>query len=138
MAMHAAVVLCAADDADGLATLARSCAGREDRTHVDVVAPLTRALLRLVRGDASGCADALAELEPRLWRVGGSDAQREVVEETRLCALVRAGRCAEALALVDRRLDRRRCRRDEWFQAQAQVTEIWPPETDTFFDASGA
>ena len=138
MAMHAAVVLCAADDADGLVTLARSCAARDDTTHVEVVAPLASALLRLVRGDASGCADALAELQPRLWRVGGSDAQREIVEETRLCALLRAGRCAEALALVDQRLDRRHCRRDEWFQTQAQLTEIWPPDTETFFDANGA
>ena len=48
-------------------------------------------------GDPSGAADAIAAVEPRLWRVGGSDAQREVVEETRICALVRAGRYAEAL-----------------------------------------
>ena len=68
--------------------------------------------------------------------MGGSDAQREVVEETRICALVKAGRLDEALAVIDRRLDRRRCRRDEWFQAQAQLTEIWSPSTDTFFSAS--
>ena len=138
MAMHAAVVLCAAGDAAGLTALERSCARRDDPVHREVVAPLAAALARLVRGDASGCADALAGLATGLWQVGGSDAQREVVEETRLCALVRAGRCAEALAIVDRRLDRRRCRRDEWFAAQAQLTEIWPPDTDTFFGASGA
>src|SRR4051794_34195962 len=137
MAMHAAVVLCAAGDVGGLRALERSCARRDEPAHTEVVAPLAAALVRLVLGDASGCADTLATLEPRLWQVGGSDAQREVVEETRLCALVRAGRCAEALALVDRRLDRRRCRRDELFGAQAQLTEIWPPETETFFGASG-
>lgn len=137
IAMHAAVVLCAAGDVAGLRALERSCARRDQPAHTEVVAPLAAALVRLVLGDASGCADTLATLEPRLWQVGGSDAQREVVEETRLCALVRAGRCAEALALVDRRLDRRRCRRDEWFGAQAQLTEIWPPETETFFGASG-
>ena len=26
--------------------------------------------------------------------------------------------------------------RDEWFQAQAQLTEIWSPSTETFFSAS--
>ncbi len=123
VAMHAAVVLCLAEDADGLRRLAASCASRADSTHVEVVAPLALALRRLVRGDASGCADDLARLSPQLWRLGGSDAQREVVEETRICALIRAGRYDEALVLIDRRLDRRPCRRDQWFQAQAQPIE---------------
>jgi hypothetical protein len=120
MAMHAAVALCAADDADGLATLSRSCARSSDRTQVEVTAPLASALRRLVLGDASGAADAISRIQPTLWRVGGSNAQREVVEETRICALLRAGRHPEALRLVDRRLDRRRCRRDEWFLEAAQ------------------
>lgn len=137
VAMHAAVALCAAEDADGLASLAHWCAGRPEPAHVEVTAPLARALRRLVLGDPSGAADALAAVQPVLWRVGGSDAQREVVEETRICALIRAGRYADALVLVDRRLDRRRCRRDEWLQAQAQLTEIWSPSTVTFLDASG-
>ena len=42
-----------------------------------------------------------------LVRVGGSAAQREVVEETLLLALVHDGRADQALALLDRRLDRR-------------------------------
>ena len=113
MAMHAAVALCAAEDADGLATLARCCAARDDRVHVEVAAPLAQALRRLVLGESSAAADAIAAVEPQVWRVGGSDAQREVVEETRICALVRAGRHAEALEVIDRRLDRRHCRRDD-------------------------
>ncbi len=137
MALHAAVALCAAEDADGLATLARSCAGRADATHREVAAPLARALRRLVLGDPSGAADDLAALDRQTWRLGGSDAQREVVEETRICALLRAGRYADALVVIDRRLDRRRCRRDEWFQAEAQLTEIWSPFTETFLAASG-
>jgi hypothetical protein len=136
VALHAAVVLCAAEDTDRLTALARWSEGRADPVHAEVVAPLARALRRLVQGDPSGAADALARLQPALWRVGGSDAQREVVEETRICALVRAGRYAEALVLVDDRLDRRRCRRDEWFQAQAQVTEIWSPSTVAVLGAS--
>jgi pentatricopeptide repeat protein len=141
MALHAAVALCAAEDADGLAALARSCGGRSDPTHAEVTAPLALALRRLVLGQASAAADALAALEPQLWRVGGSDAQREVVEETRICALVRAGRYDEAVRVLDRRLDRRRCRRDEWWRAEAsgpQATVISPPDTETFFAASGA
>jgi hypothetical protein len=126
MALHAAVALCAADDAAGLAALARTCAASADRTFAEVAAPLARALRLLSLGDASGAADALARLQPRVWRLGGSDAQREVVEETRICALLRAGRTAEAVRLVDRRLDRRRCRRDEWFRAVARPGATLP------------
>jgi hypothetical protein len=126
MAMHAAVALCAAEDAAGLATLARSCEGRSDPVHVEVAAPLARSLRRMVLGDAGGAADDLAALAPVLWRVGGSDAQREVVEETRICALLRTGRYDDALIVIDRRLDRRHCRRDEsmrWFAgAEARLT----------------
>jgi hypothetical protein len=124
MAMHAAVALCAAEDAAGLETLAASSASRRDLTHVEVVAPLALALRGLVRGDASGCADDLARLLPQVWRVGGSDAQREVVEETLICALLRAERYSEALVIIDRRMDRRRCRRDEWFRAEAEAQLI--------------
>jgi hypothetical protein len=48
------------------------------------------------RGSCSAVADRLAELGPQVWRLGGSDAQREVVEETRIAALLRAGRYDEA------------------------------------------
>jgi len=124
MAMHAAIVLCAAGDAPGLSTLERSCEQRDDGTHREVAAPLARALRRMVRGDPSRAADDLAQVLPTLWRVGGSDAQREVVEETWICALLKAGRHREAVAAVDARLDRRHCRRDEWFRlmGSAEVT----------------
>ena len=122
VALHSAVALCAADDAAGLDLLAGSCEQHPDSTQREVAAPVARALRRLVLGDASGAADALARVQPVLWRVGGSDAQREVVEETRICALVRAGRYDEALSVLDRRLDRRPCRRDEWLRGTAQVT----------------
>jgi len=47
-----------------------------------------------------------------------------VVEETRICALLRAARYDDAIALVDRRLDRRPCRRDEWFRAEATAGTV--------------
>ena len=43
----------------------------------------------------------------RLTPVGGSLAQREIVEDTYLHALVAAGHCEEAVTLLDARLDRR-------------------------------
>lgn len=116
MAMHAAVALCTADDAAGLRQLGTWCASSVDATLREVCAPLASALRLLLRGQPGRCADQLAELEKTVWRVGGSEAQREVVEETRISALLRAGRYDDARDVIDRRLDRRHCRRDEWFR----------------------
>ena len=113
LGMHAAVALLALDDAAGLERLASWTEGHRDRTHAEVVAPLARAMKLMVEGRCSAAADRLAELGPQVWRLGGSDAQREVVEETRIAALLRAGRYDEAREVLDRRLDRRHCRRDE-------------------------
>ncbi|WP_121257210.1 hypothetical protein [Nocardioides ferulae] len=44
---------------------------------------------------------------PRLVTVGGSAAQREVVEETLVLALANSGSVAQAVAILDARLDRR-------------------------------
>ena len=77
----------------------------------------------MAEGRCSAAADRLAELGPQVWRLGGSDAQREVVEETRIAALLRAGRYDEAREVLDRRLDRRHCRRDEdWLARCSPVT----------------
>ena len=52
-------------------------------------------------------ARLLADVLPGLPRVGGSAAQREIVEETLLYCLVSDGQAERALALLDGRLDRR-------------------------------
>jgi hypothetical protein len=127
LGLHAAITLCAAEDAIGLAHLAAHTECHEHPAHRLVTAPLARALRQLVLGRPSACADELARLRPEVWRVGGSEAQREVVEETLLVALLRADRYDEARELLDARLSRRRCcRRDEWFREAAQGTT---PET---------
>jgi hypothetical protein len=66
-----------------------------------------RGLELLVGGRPAAAARALQAVLPVLWRVGGSAAQREVVEDTLLFALIEAGDCAAARALLNRRLDRR-------------------------------
>lgn len=119
--LHAAITLCAADDATGLGRLACWASAHEHPVQRVVIAPLARALRLLVLGQPSAAADALITIRPDVWRAGGSDAQREVVEETLLHALLGAGRYDEARDLVDARLDRRRCRRDEWWQELAQA-----------------
>ena len=57
-------------------------------------------------------ADALAQLQGQTVRLGGSDAQREILEESRIAALLQADRLDEARALLDDRIDRRHSPRD--------------------------
>ncbi|WP_205472380.1 pyridine nucleotide-disulfide oxidoreductase [Nocardioides sp. SYSU D00038] len=112
LALHAAVALLALDDAAGLSALARWAADHDHPVQRGVVAPLARAFGQLQAGRCSAAADALARLEQGVRRLGGSDAQREVVEEARIAALLRAGRWDEARIVLDRRLDRRPSPRD--------------------------
>ncbi len=71
-----------------------------DPVMVEVVAPVSEALRLLVLGQPGRAADGLAAVLPALWRVGGSAAQREVVEDTLLYALIEAGRCEPARRLL--------------------------------------
>ncbi len=123
LAMHAAVVLLATDDRAGLARLATFCDHHDSPTHREVAAPLARALGRLAGGQSGQAADDLAALAPLTWRLGGSDAQREIIEETRIAALLRADRYDEARVLLDARIDRRHSPRDEVWRASASGSE---------------
>ncbi|MBZ5739997.1 pyridine nucleotide-disulfide oxidoreductase [Nocardioides mangrovi] len=112
LALHAAVLHLSLGDRAELADLATWASVHEHRTHREVVAPLARAFGAAAGGRSSAAADQLARLQSRLWRLGGSDAQREVVEEARIAALLRAGRWDEARVMLDARLDRRHSPRD--------------------------
>jgi hypothetical protein len=112
LGLHAAVTLLAIDDLDGLRRLARRCGSHPHPAQREVVAPLADALWTLGSGRASEAADRLAALATQCWRLGGSDAQREIVEETRIAALLRAERYDDARVLLDHRLDRRPSPRD--------------------------
>ncbi|MGO4258562.1 FAD/NAD(P)-binding protein [Marmoricola sp. RAF53] len=106
-AVHAAVALATAGDADRLLRLAGHCRGTGDPTMASVVAPVCEAFAALTAGDHGGAAALLAEVMPRLDEVGGSAAQREVVEETLLYCLRRSGQLAPARDILASRLDRR-------------------------------
>jgi hypothetical protein len=110
LAMHAAVALLATGDVAGLDRLAAWAAEHRNPTHREVVAPLALALGAMGAGRHSTAADALRDLQAR--RLGGSDAQREILVEARIAALVRSGRLDEARLVLDRRLDRRHSPRD--------------------------
>ncbi|MFG2960709.1 FAD/NAD(P)-binding protein [Streptomyces sp. NPDC048291] len=115
-ALHAAVALTAAGDLAALRRLRDHAAGA-DEVQREVVAPLCEAFAALVEERFHEAARGLDALLPVLRRVGGSAAQREVVEETLLYALVSDGRCEAARRLLDARLDRTRAPRDRRLRA---------------------
>jgi hypothetical protein len=111
VAMHAAVALAAAGDCRGLVTLRRAADARGDEVFTATVAPLADALLDLVHGDPGRATDALVALRG-VDRLGGSAAQREIVEDTLVHCAVEAGRVEIAGSVLDGRLDRRSSPRD--------------------------
>ncbi|WP_112239218.1 FAD/NAD(P)-binding protein [Kribbella monticola] len=106
-ALHSAVTLAAADDLAGLDQLRRNAAVHPDPVFRNVVAPLCSGLAAVVGGDWGTALLILEALPSRLRTLGGSAAQRDVVEETLVYALSAAGRGDEAAALLDLRLTRR-------------------------------
>ena len=119
LAMHTAITHLAVGDVGALDELRSWAAGHVHPTMATVVSPLAAALGLMARGEHSAAADRLAALAPSIRRLGGSDAQREVIEDARIAALLRSDRWDDARILLDASLDRRRSPRDTAWRAQA-------------------
>ncbi|MFE5934666.1 FAD/NAD(P)-binding protein [Streptomyces sp. NPDC056470] len=105
-ALHGAVALTAAGDLPALRRLRTHACGA-DPVQREVIAPLCRALEAVLEEQWTTAVEGLRALQPALRRVGGSAAQREIVEETLLYALLEAGQSDAARHLLEERLDRR-------------------------------
>jgi hypothetical protein len=77
-----------------------------------VVPTICRAALAFAAEDYSDCARILEPVAAEVVRIGGSGAQREMVEDMLLLALLRSGEAVKARELLDRRLHRRPSPRD--------------------------
>jgi hypothetical protein len=77
-----------------------------------VVPAICRAALAFAEDDYAGCARILEPVAAEVVRIGGSGAQREMIEDMLLLALMRSGEAAKAGELLDRRLHRRPSLRD--------------------------
>lgn len=77
-----------------------------------VVPALCHALRAFAEGHYRDCARMLEPVAHEVVRIGGSGAQREIVQDTLLVALMRAGELDKARALLDSRLHRRPSPRD--------------------------
>lgn len=69
----------------------------------EVGLPLMRGLIALAHGDADGAADLLYPVRALAARFGGSNAQRDLVDQTLLAAAAAGGRRAIGRALVNER-----------------------------------
>jgi hypothetical protein len=78
-----------------------------------VVPAVCRAMLAFAEGDYPFCARILEPMADEVTRVGGSHAQREVIEDTLLLAFMKSDEIAKARGLLDKRLHRRPSIRDE-------------------------
>ncbi|MFL6060693.1 MAG: FAD/NAD(P)-binding protein [Marmoricola sp.] len=107
VALHAAIALAAAHDDAGLAGLRHHCSSSGDPTLRQVVAPVCDALLAVGAGEWGTAWRLLDDVRPVLVKVGGSAAQREIIEETMLFCLLNDGQSERALAVLDGRLGRR-------------------------------
>ena len=92
-----------------LARCAERALGAEDArrsNHLmarEVGLPLMRGLIAFARGDADGAADLIYPVRALAQRLGGSHAQRDLVDQTLLAAAARGSRIALGRALLNER-----------------------------------
>ncbi|WFU24182.1 tetratricopeptide repeat protein [Bradyrhizobium sp. CB1717] len=82
-----------------------------------VVPAICRALAAFADEDYAACVQMLAPVLGEVVRIGGSHAQRELIEDTFIVALMRSGDVPRARTLLDARLHRRPSLRDTRWQA---------------------
>jgi Tfp pilus assembly protein PilF len=84
-----------------------------------VVPAIYRAMSAFAGADYAACVIRLEGVLGDVVRIGGSHAQREIIEDTFIVALIRAGELGRARALLEQRLHRRPSPRDTRWQAAA-------------------
>ena len=89
-----------------LATMRQTATGTGEAAEIygDVGVPLVEALIAFHREAYDDCTARLFPLRAEIWRIGGSHAQRDIVDWTLTAAALRAGRRALAQGLAYERL----------------------------------
>ncbi len=122
--VHRAMALAALGDETEIGSLLDGLRAAGERGHplADTVArPVVEALWAFGAGDYAAAAEQLSAVRGELVCLGGSNAQRDVFEETLVEARLRAGHTEQALALLQERLERGPAARDllRWGRAQS-------------------
>lgn len=110
---HVATALASVDDADGLRRLAENARQSDGPGVAEIVPGIAEGFAAFVEGDHVTASDLLLAVERHHGRLGGSLAQREVIEDTLIEALIRTDRDTLAIERLERRLGRRPSRFDE-------------------------
>ena len=119
--IHAALAEVGISDEDGLQSRINGLQNlvRDDRLPPGEVAPnLCAGMAALGRGDNAKAAEILEPALADLSRIGGSHAQREIVEDSLIIAYLRSGQSARAAPLLHARLSQRPSARDEAWLAR--------------------
>jgi hypothetical protein len=118
--VHMALFAAATQNPDSLAARLAAIEQRlaEGRLAAGPVVPaICRAMTAFADEDYGSCVQMLAPVLGEVVRIGGSHAQRELVEDTFIVALMRGGEVPRARAMLDARLHRRPSLRDRRWQA---------------------
>jgi hypothetical protein len=127
--VHCAFAHAAAGDVDALERLTAQLKQRAEAGRLaagSVVPALAEAIAAFARGDYAGAVEVL---EPRLAevvRIGGSHAQREVIEDTLIEACFRSGQFERAERLLRARVERRPSPRDTSWLARVSERQAMP------------
>jgi hypothetical protein len=114
--LHCALAHAAAGNVDAIDALLADLRRREangKQPAGPIVVTLVESVAAFARGDYASVVDTLYPVRDLIVRVGGSNAQREVFEDTLLEACIRAGRHEEARPILKSRLERRPSDRDQ-------------------------
>ena len=118
--VHMALFAAATQNADALAARLGAIEQRlaDGKLPAGPVVPaICRALAAFADEDYVACARELTPVLADVVRIGGSHAQRELIEDAFLLALMRSGEVPRARKLLDARLHRRPSLRDTRWQA---------------------
>jgi hypothetical protein len=118
---HAALGLAAVGDVDGLRRASVAARAATGPGVAELLPDIFDGFADHLEGDDAAAADNLATAVIHVDRLGGSRAQREVLEDTYIECLVRADRDEEAILRLEERLDRRPSRLDETWLARARA-----------------
>jgi tetratricopeptide (TPR) repeat protein len=84
-----------------------------------VVPRIVRALNAFASGNDRACVSELEPVLADVVRIGGSHAQREIIEDSFIVAAIRSGDLSKARAVLDQRLHRRPSSRDARWRSMA-------------------
>jgi hypothetical protein len=119
--MHMALLAAATHDQAALDERLRAIEERlaEGKLAAGPAVPaICRALRAFADEEFSACARGLEPVLADVVRIGGSHAQREIIEDTFIVALIRSGELPRARKMLDQRLHRRPSPRDtRWLAA---------------------